>query len=245
LISEEATLLGWARAIAPQWIVGFACSGSSGAPLPNAPNSGQQNQLFTGMNLNPSSGGNFMLEFHDGLKCFTDGNATPPSLPDGRNTTYGFAGDTPVGGNTKAYPGYPPSTLSVTRPECVSNRAHWVAAPAYYCQQANCPLFISESNWNPVVQTGATAQAPDFGALAQVVDKFASYNGMNPQPAMISFWDWGTSQTDDAFSLQPGVAPGNTGVNFDGWTYYADAVFNNWLGAVRVLQDNNTWYRFT
>jgi hypothetical protein len=240
MVSEEADILAWARTSgAPDWIVGFALAGSTAAPVPNAPGSGQTTQTFAGMSVTPTTNTplllpitNFVLEFHDQLKCFTD--PTLPRLPDGRNTTYGYEGDTTVSTNDSTYPGYPPSDISgLTRALCQSEQAAHLATYLAYCQAANCPLFISERNWNPIANENGAGDGPD--GIAYCEDKDMLYNNSTPYPAMMSIWEYGTDQATDDFAMRPGTTPGTGGGPGgaieggapNGWTDYANTFFNN------------------
>ena len=228
MITEEADIFAWARSSgAPDWIFGFALGGSAAAPVPNAAGSGQKAQTFTGMPLVPTTNTpshmeftNFMLEFHDQVKCFTD-----TSLPDGRNTTYGFVGDTDISTNEAAYPGYPPLVNGVAVPlaTCLSEQAAHLASYLAYCQAANCPLFISERNWNPVVNEGGPGDGAEGAEYC--ADKNALYLNSTPYPAMMSIWEYGTDQATDPFAMDPG--PSAIGAAPNGWTYYANAFFQN------------------
>jgi len=228
MVSEEADIFAWALSSgAPDWIVGFALGGSAAAPVPNAAGSGQTTQTFTGMPLTPSTNtpvhlefSNFVLEFHDQVKCFTD-----TSLPDGRNTTYGFVGDTDISTNDATYPGYPPLVNGVAVPlaTCRSEQAAHLASYIAYCQAANCPLFISERNWNPIANEGGPGDGPDGTEYCE--DKNALYVQSTPYPAMMSIWEYNTDQATDPFAMDPGA--GAVGVAPNGWTYYANAFFQN------------------
>jgi hypothetical protein len=219
MVDEEAEIFGWARTSgAPDWIVGFALAGSSAAPVPNAPGSGQKHQLFTGMSHHPAT--NFMLEFHDSLKGFKS-----TRLPDGRNLTWGYTGDTSVSINDPANPGYPPKGVKVTRKTCQREQAAHLATYIAYCQAANCPLFISERNWNPVANEHGPGGGPD--GVTYCEDKNSLYLKSTPYPAMMSIWEYGTDQASDPFAMRPGTGKGVVGAAPNGWTDYANAFFRN------------------
>jgi hypothetical protein len=228
MVGEEADIFYWARSSgAPDWIAGFALGGSAAAPVPNANGSGQTKQTFNGMPVAPATNNpahilipNFVLEYHDMVKCFTD-----TSLPDGRNTTYGFEGDTDISTNDPTYPGYPPlvNGVGIPRATCRSEQAAHLASYLAYCQAANCPLFISERNWNPIANEGGPGDGPD--GIEYCEDKNALYSESTPYPAMMSIWEYGTDQATDPFAMDPG--PTAIGAAPNGWTYYANAFFQN------------------
>jgi hypothetical protein len=219
MIREEAEIFGWVRESgAPDWIVGFALAGSSAAPVPNAPGSGQSTQTFSGMSHHPTT--NFVLEFHDQVKCFKN-----TRLPDGRNTTFGYVGDTDISTNDSAYPGYPPSGVSVSRDTCRHEQAAHLAAYLAYCRAANCPLFISERNWNPVANKGGPGGGAD--GITYCEDKNSLYMKSTPYPAMMSIWEYGTDQAKDPFAMRPGTGKGVVGAAPNGWTDYANTFFSN------------------
>jgi hypothetical protein len=240
MVGEEADIFVWARTSgAPDWIVGFALAGSTAAPVPNAPGSGQSEQTFAGMSVNPATNTpamlpitNFVLEFHDQFKCLTD--PIDPTLPDGRNTTYGFEGDTTVTTNDSTYQGYPPSNITgLTLALCQSEQAAHLATYLAYCQAANCPLFISERNWNPIANENGAGDGPD--GIEYCEDKNMLYLNSTPYPAMMSIWEYGTDQETDDFAMRPGTTPGTGGGPDNaieggapnGWTDYANTFFNN------------------
>jgi hypothetical protein len=230
MVTEEAEIFGWARAsgYAPDWIVGFALAGSSAAPVPNAKGSGQTTQTFAGMSRTPAP--NFVLEFHDQLKCFTS-----KRLPDGRNTSYGYVGDTDISTNDKTYPGYPPvvNKKALRRATCRSEQAAHLAPYIAYCQAAKCPLFISERNWNPIANENGPGDGPDGVTYCEDKDKL--YMNSVPYPAMMSIWEYGRHQATDPFAMRPGTTPGTGGGPHgaieggapNGWTDYANAFFKN------------------
>jgi hypothetical protein len=248
LIGEQATILGWARAsgYAPQWIVSIAAGGGSGcAMLPNVSGSGQTLQTFVGASTAPIPGGNFMLEVHDPVKVATT-NTSAPYFPsnDGRNTTYGFIGPDIVEIGDTTYVGYPPAVTGVTQADMTAGMAAWWANYEFYAssEQANCPIYVAEGNWDPVVNN--TGPGGGFGAQ-YITDKLSLWAGLNPVPAMIGIWQYGTSQSADDFAMRPGTGPGIVGATPDGWTYYADAFFSSSAVLYRVLQQSGAWYRIT
>jgi hypothetical protein len=241
MVYEEAEIFSWARApgYAPDWIVGFALAGSSAAPVRNAKGSGQSHQTFTSMSTIPTTRSgqpvnNFVLEFHDGLKCLTD-----TRLPDGRNTVYGYVGDTDISTNNSKYPGYPPKLANgkrVPRDTCQREQARHLAPYIAYCQAANCPLFISERNWNPVANEKGPGDGPD--GVVYCHDKDTLYSNNTPYPAMMSIWEYNPPSIDqagDPFAMRPGTTPGTGGGPGgaieggapNGWTDYANAFFSN------------------
>jgi hypothetical protein len=245
LVNEQLQMVTWVRSSnygdAPGWIVSIAPGSSAGcAMLPNAAGSGQTRQTFKGAPTSPTT--NFMLEVHDPVKV-ADTNTSDPNWPnyDGRDPTYGHIGAHIVQIGDKAKPGYPPSVGSITRDQMKAMTTAWWANYEAYAEAANCPIFLAEGNWDPVVNKSGPG-GPD--GAAYITDKQALWYGLSPQPAMMSLWDYNRDQSADPFAMRPGTGAGVVGANPDGWTYYADAFFSTPSGySSRVLQRNSTWYR--
>lgn len=256
LVVQEAQGAAWARAYAPQWIWGIMGVGTSSALVPNAAGSGQTGQTFTGLtqaimeSLIP--GGNYLVETHDNLRCFTDSETSAPwygtLTTDGRAPTSGVAGGNLIATDDSSYLGYPPSPAAggaeiATREMCQGNMAVHLAADAAAASALNCPLYISEGNFHFPNMT--------YGCYEYAIDKISAYcsagsaGGSVRAPAAITEWeyDYNPANTDccrpqvgTTFGVESIVAAG-----YDGWTSYAMALMNQlpW----RELDSGGTRYR--
>jgi hypothetical protein len=250
MVGEQVTLIDWVRAsgYAPQWIVSISAGASSGcAMLHNASGSGQTAQTFTDASTSPAT--NFMLEVHDPVKVPTTDTSVPGfPVNDGRNPTYGGLGSTVVQIGDTTYRGYPPNISGITRSDMQAMMAAWWANYEDYAQQADCPIFLAEGNWDPVVNNSGPGGAD---GAAYITDKLALWYSLNPVPAMMSIWEYNTDQSTDDFAMRPGTTPGTgggpngeiVGGTPDGWTFYADAFFSSSAALFRILQESGTWYR--
>jgi hypothetical protein len=189
-----------------------------------------------------------MLEVHDPVKV-ADTNTSDPNWPkyDGRDPTNGGIGPSIVQiGDTPT--GYPPVITGINQTDMQTGMAAWWANYEAFAQAANCPIFLAEGNWDPVVNNPGPGGA---AGIAYITDKLALWGGLTPVPCMQSIWEYDIDQTGapnmefvpDPFAMRPGNGPGVLGAAPDGWTAYADAFLNNTATIYRVTQSGGSWHR--
>lgn len=155
-LQEQWTMLSWLRPAAPHWIGVLSCGWGGGAPMHNAPGSGQTNQTFTDAPADPSGGhGNVLFDIH----CYKSASLPATRVWDGRNV-YGEPNSSDqidVGSNP-----YPPS--GHTRAQCQAFLNAFLAPYVAYCKKVGIPFIIGEWGWKPGY-AGGDLLAADLGAV--------------------------------------------------------------------------------
>lgn len=217
IVNQQVQMATWMRAKAPAWILSLAFGFGSSAPIPNAPGSGQTAQTFTAAPAAPTT--NFWADHHNAFWCTND-----PTRPnwDGRNA-FGLTTTTT---NLKGtdFPSYPPVVGGTTLSSATlrSMGTAYLAPLVAYCSPsyANCPLYIGEFPYNPVIN--GTSGIPQLSA-----DKHAVWSS-TPGLIAVNEWDYATNQTNDAECARPGVGkPGADPNDPNGWQLWTNTVFAN------------------
>jgi hypothetical protein len=201
--SDENTMMGWVRAVAPIWIGFIAVPYTSATPILNDCNAGWCGTQDNYANFDPTTiaGGNVVLDVHDYIMGDVHSSgvvsgATPcPNNPcDGRAKRGGITTAESGGWALKLNHGYTTYPLAETRTQAQSDLNTYLIPYKDESVKYNIPLMVGETGWPHSMTSGESSFVPDQCAAIG-----------NAGAAMFGLWDYSKSSTDVWATFPDGV----------------------------------------